>query len=149
MGIQLTADERKQLRSGGSSVSVLPGSEREVSTYHDPKTGQEFENLPVDPYSFEHYTRIRHLRVGSAPAELRAKWEAGEAERLATYEQRLENHRRKQEQINQDNDIFGTRDDVIAGLQQQIEELKQHLGLAKPDEVEEEEQASPRQLELL
>lgn len=43
--------------------------------YHDPETGEEFPGLPVDAYSFMHYTMERGLRPGRAPADLRAKFQ--------------------------------------------------------------------------
>lgn len=43
--------------------------------YYDPKTGQQFIGLPTDPWSSEHYRRVRKLRFGHAPVELAKKWE--------------------------------------------------------------------------
>jgi len=67
--------------------------------YHNPRTGQEFPNLPTDPFSIEHYTkrhRLGHdysekqgderlkeafgekLVYAPAPPDLKRKWEERE-----------------------------------------------------------------------
>ncbi len=53
----------------------IPGAEGPVKTiYHNPKTGQEFKNLPADSYNLVHYLS-RGLQIGPAPAILKEVWE--------------------------------------------------------------------------
>ena len=61
---------------GWTEPEELPGLHGPAkAVYHNQKTGQEFASLPMDPYSIVHY-RQRGLILGSAPSELKAKFEA-------------------------------------------------------------------------
>ena len=92
MVIVLTPQERAELESGGSLLRPLVGAEGAASTqFHNPKTGQEFINLPIDPYHLGRHLR-RGLVMGPASPELRAKWDAGEAERTATDDALMAEH---------------------------------------------------------
>ena len=59
--------------------------------FHNPKTGQEFVDLPIDPYHLSRYIQ-RGLVMGPASPELKAKWEAGEAERQAANDALMAEH---------------------------------------------------------
>ena len=92
MVIVLTPQERAELESGGSLLRPLVGAEGAASTqFHNPKTGQEFINLPIDPYHLGRHLR-RGLVMGPASPELKEKWEAGEAERTATDDALMAEH---------------------------------------------------------
>ena len=81
MRISLTPEEKAQLKLENSLILPLEGSDGAASTkFHNPKTGQEFINLPIDPYHLGRHLR-RGLVMGPASPELKEKWEAGEAER--------------------------------------------------------------------
>lgn len=70
------SDVRKAVAEGGSYSELLPGAQGPpTSTYHDPRTGQEFPGLPVDPWSLEVYMKRHRWLPGPAPAALRAEWE--------------------------------------------------------------------------
>ena len=82
MGFTLTPEEKVELEQKNSLVLPLPGANATVSgTFHNPVTGQELLNQPIDPYHLPRRLR-RGWRMGPAPAELKAKWEAGAEERL-------------------------------------------------------------------
>ena len=94
MGIDITDYERRQLEGQSYLIRPLLGANGvQRSTYHDPITGQEFENLPIDPRSYQGYTVGSGWRLGPAPEELKAKWAAGEAERTAAWKQKLATHK--------------------------------------------------------
>lgn len=70
------SDVRKAAASGGAYSELLPdASGPPTSTYHNPRTGQEFHGLPVDPWSLELYMKKHRLLPGPAPAELQEQWE--------------------------------------------------------------------------
>ncbi len=56
------------------------GSGQEFGPWYDFKTEQPFPRLPMDPRAFQRYAR-RGWMPGIAPSELKAKWDAGEADR--------------------------------------------------------------------
>ena len=58
------------------------GTSQEFGPWYDFKTGQPFPRLPMDPRAFQRFAR-RGWMPGIAPPELTAKWEAGEADRIA------------------------------------------------------------------
>lgn len=96
MAIEITAYEQAQLAKQDYLIRPLAGAQgADKSTYHNPITGQEFENLPVDPRSLQLYTRVKGWRLGPASDELRAKWAAGEAERKAADDRMVESYRAK------------------------------------------------------
>ena len=59
------------------------GEGEEFGPWYDSQTGQQFARLPMQPISFQKYARKGWI-PGIAPIELKAKWEAGQAERDAT-----------------------------------------------------------------
>jgi hypothetical protein len=77
MGIKLTAKQKMDMQGKGwTDPEELPGLNGPAkAVYHNPKTGQEFKALPVDPYSIVHY-RQRGFVLGHAPSELKAKFDA-------------------------------------------------------------------------
>ncbi|KKL79891.1 hypothetical protein LCGC14_2010290 [marine sediment metagenome] len=95
MPITVTDQEKAELASAGTLLRPLAGADGAVSTvFHNPKTGQEFVNLPIDPYHLGRHLR-RGLVMGPASPELRAKWEAGEAERQAANDALMAEHQGK------------------------------------------------------
>lgn len=67
---------RQNLKKKGFHVEPLADAAGPLtSTYHDPKTGQEFYRLPIDPWSLERYMKVHGWNPGPAPEELKAKWE--------------------------------------------------------------------------
>lgn len=92
MPITVTPEEKAELKSAGSLLRPLAGAEGAASmTFHNPKTGQEFFGLPIDPYHLGRHLR-RGLVMGPAYPELKAKWEAGEAERQAANDALMAEH---------------------------------------------------------
>ena len=83
--IGATDKEKRELAMRGYSEPVLlPGAEGPPKiTYHNPKTGQEFPDLPADSYNLMHYIG-RGLTVGPPSAELKAKWDAREVVEVAS-----------------------------------------------------------------
>ena len=63
-------------KSGGTFVEPLDDAPGPTTmTYHDPETGQEFPNLPMDPWSLETYMKRHGWMLGEASPALRAQWE--------------------------------------------------------------------------
>jgi len=58
------------------------GEGEEFGPWYDSQTGQQFDRLPMQPISFQKYARKGWI-PGIAPIELKAKWEAAQAERDA------------------------------------------------------------------
>lgn len=74
MAIRLTEAEKRRLKTEGSLIrEIEDASGPETSTYHNIETGQEFYNLPTDPWSMERYYK-RGWRLGPAPKALREKY---------------------------------------------------------------------------
>ncbi len=83
MGLKLSRADR------AAGLKELPGGdEQPFMPWHNPETGQEFPSLPSDTPNAMNYM-IRGFRMGPATAELKAKWEAGKAERAAAYDKRM------------------------------------------------------------
>ena len=95
MVIALTDAEKAELASAGSLIRPLAGADGAVSTsFHNPKTGQEFVNLPVDPRALGRYLN-RGWQTGPATDEMRQKWADGEAERQAANDALMAEHMEK------------------------------------------------------
>ncbi len=82
-GFNATDEEKRRMAMKGYSFDeenpYIPGAEGPVkTTYHNPKTGQEFKNLPADSYNLVHYLS-RGLQIGPAPVILKEVWENREA----------------------------------------------------------------------
>ena len=58
------------------------GTGQQFGPWYDTQTGKQFDRLPMDPRAFQRFAR-RGWMPGMAPAELKAKWDAGEADRKA------------------------------------------------------------------
>lgn len=58
------------------------GSGQEFGPWYDTQSGKQFDRLPMDPRAFQRFAR-RGWMPGIAPIELKAKWDAGEADRIA------------------------------------------------------------------
>ena len=129
MGIRLTAYEQEQLKQGDYLIRPVPGaSGASKSIYHNPITGQEFENLPTDPRSLQLYTRVKGWRLGPAPTELKEKWVAGEAERTASFNKMVAAH--KAESPLQPNEMPGFNEAVATAVAQVLKSL----GINPPSE---------------
>ncbi len=79
----LSAKGKRELATKGfyleEDMPGIPGPEKDW--YHNPKTGQEFRNLPVDAYSLRLY-RGKGWRRGPASDELRLAWKETVEQRL-------------------------------------------------------------------
>ena len=92
MPLTVTPQEKAELASAGSLLRPLAGAEGAASTvFHNPKTGQEFVNLPIDPYHLGRHLR-RGLVMGPSSPDRREQWEAGEAERQAANDALMAEH---------------------------------------------------------
>ncbi len=58
------------------------GTGQQFGPWYDTQTGKQFDRLPMDPRAFQRFAR-RGWMPGMAPVELKAKWDAGEADRKA------------------------------------------------------------------
>ncbi len=140
MPITVTDQEKAELASAGTLVRPLAGADGAVSTvFHNPKTGQEFVNLPLDPYHLGRHLR-RGLVMGPASPELRAKWEAGEAERQAANDALMTEHMGK----NPVEESPRFNDAVAAAAELVVTQVLKKLGVEVPSE---ERQAHPQEEE--
>ncbi len=144
MAITLTAEEKAELAVAGSLILPLAGADGAPSTvFHNPKTGQEFINLPIDPYHLGRHLR-RGLVMGPPSPELQAKWEAGEAERQAANDTLMAEHLSKAPTPIEESPRFNEA--VAAAVTQVLEKLgveipsekrQAHPQEEKTEEVEE------------
>ena len=138
MAITLTPKEEAQLKREDSLILPLAGADgAESAQFHNPKTGQEFVNLPIDPYHLGRHLR-RGLMMGPASPELREKWEAGEADRQAANDALMAEHLDKAPPPIEGTPRF--TDAVAAAVAQVLEKL----GVDVPNE---ERQAHPQEEE--
>ena len=137
MAITVTQAEKAELASAGSLIRPLAGADGAASTYfHNPKTGQEFVNLPIDPYHLSRHLQ-RGLVMGPAPAELKAKWEAGEAERSAANDALMAEHLSESPVALEETPQF--REAVAAAVIQVLEKLGIELPSVPTDAPSESE----------
>ena len=137
MVIVLTPEERAELESGGSLLRPLAGAEGAASTqFHNPKTGQEFINLPIDPYHLSRNLQ-RGLVMGPASPELRAKWDAGEAERQVANDALMAKH--MDTSMVEETPRF--QDAVTAAVTQVLEKLGVEIPSEKQEASPQEEEA--------
>jgi hypothetical protein len=124
MPISLTPQQKSRLEQEESLILPLAGSTgAESAAYHNPKTGQEFPNLPLDPRALTRYLR-RGLMLGPAPAELKAKWESASAERAAADDAMVAEYEASdQAQIDQGVQDGQFKDAVAAAVTQVLEKL--------------------------
>ena len=146
--INLTPEERERVRRGETVIDYLPGTGPQSTTWHDPRTGQEFPNLPVDPWSFWRYRR-RGWLMGPASPELRTRWEQTEKPRPEL------KYMREAQEITRDLDAQqrARNEDLmklVRNLSQQVREMKDQLALGTRPEatVPDDEPVEPTQLSL-
>ena len=140
MAITVTDAEKAELASAGSLIRPLAGADGAVSTsFHNPKTGQEFVNLPVDPRALGRYLN-RGWQTGPATDEMRQKWADGEAERQAANDALMAEHLGKipVEESPRFNDA------VAAAAELVVTQVLKKLGVEVPSE---ERQAHPQEEE--
>ncbi len=130
MAITVTDQEKAELQAAGSLIRPLAGADGAPSTaFHNPKTGQEFINLPIDPYHLGRHLQ-RGLVMGPPSPELRAKWEAGEAERQAANDTLMAEHLSKAPPPIEESPRFNEA--VAAAVTQVLEKI----GIDLPTEAE-------------
>ena len=134
-------------------------SGHEKGTYHNPNTGQEFYNLPNDPFSREHYERRHRLQhdyselegeerlkaalgvklvYGSAPVELKKKWNERERKGEGGTDSQTKEQHAHEELV-----------DMVKSLAQELRSLKNEIKETKNDpysiiEVEESKPEEPQ-----
>ena len=150
MAIALTPEEKAQLKREDSLILPLAGADgAESAQFHNPKTGQEFVNLPIDPYHLGRHLR-RGLMMGPASPELREKWEAGEADRQAANDALMAEHLDKAPPPIEATPRF--EDAVAAAVVQVLEKLGVEVPSEKQEAREERKEGAkevaPIQLEL-
>ncbi|KKN07492.1 hypothetical protein LCGC14_1066310 [marine sediment metagenome] len=152
MPITLTPQEKALLKQEDSLIQPLDGADgAESAAYHNPKTGQEFPNLPMDPRALTRYLR-RGLMLGPASPELKAKWLAASAERAAADDAMVAEYEDSdQAQIDQGSQDERFKDAVAAAVAQVLEKLRVDptAGAEKvAPTLAPEEEFAPAQLEL-
>ena len=146
MAITVTPEEKAALAAAGSLLRPLVGAEGAVSTeFHNPKTGQDFVNLPIDPYHLGRHLR-RGLVMGPASPELREKWEAGEAERQAANDALMAEHMEKAPSPIEETPRFAEA--VATAVTQVLERLNAEKQGAHPQKEEAEVEPEGVQLAL-
>ena len=90
--IDLTAEQKRELEANNSLILPLEGAVRSGrGTYHNPVTGMELRNSPMDNWHM--WLRLRQgWKLGPASPELRAKWAAGEENRRKADDAMVEEH---------------------------------------------------------
>ncbi len=112
-------------------------------TYHNPDTGQEFPNLPNDPFSREHYERRHRLQhdyseltgddrlraaigvklvYGKAPVELKKKWDEREIKGEDGTDSQIKEQHANEELIS-----------MVKSLAQELRSLKNEIRDTKND----------------
>ncbi len=150
MPISLTPQEKARLKQEESIILPLDGSTgAESAAYHNPKTGQEFPNLPLDPRALTRYLR-RGLMLGPAPAELRAKWESTASEREAAADAMVAEYESSdQAQVDQGVRDGQFNDAVTAAVTQVLEKLGVEIPSAQaPQKEEKTGEIAPVQLDF-
>ncbi len=142
MPISLTPQEKTRLKQEDSLIRPLDGADgAESAAYHNPQTGQEFPNLPVDPRALMRYLR-RGLMLGSASPELKAKWLATAAERAAADDARVaeyeDSDQHQRDQAVQDGRF---KDAVAAAVTQVLEKLGIDIPIEPPKTVDDRPKA--------
>ncbi|KKM93225.1 hypothetical protein LCGC14_1210560 [marine sediment metagenome] len=141
MVISLTAQEKVELQQAGSLMRPLEGASGVQSAiFHNPKTGQEFVNLPVDPYHLGRHLR-RGLVMGPASPELREKWESGESDRQADNDSLMAEHLSKAPAPIEDTPRF--EEAVASAAEVAVNRILEKLGVELPND--EKRQAHPQE----
>ena len=144
MGIALSKRQLVELKAKNFVLTELPGGDSlPRAQYHNPKSGQEFKLL-ADMVNMQGYL-AKGLLLGPAPEDLREKWKAGEAERIAEDDRMTERYRATDEHKETESTNFNEA--VQAAVAQVLKNLGKDIpteGSAAPTvEVEE------KQLKLL
>jgi hypothetical protein len=134
MGFTLTSEEKEQAeKNGGSLIRPLPGANGAKSgTFHNPVTGQEIVNQPIDTY---HLTRRlqQGWQMGPASAELKEKWVIREAELRAEDDKRVEDYLKSNEhQEGLDDQAQGFNDAVATAAAAAVAQILEKLGVELP-----------------
>jgi hypothetical protein len=125
MAITVTPQEKAELAASGSLIRPLAGAEGAPSScFHNPKTGQEFIGLPIDPYHLGRHLQ-RGLIMGPASPELREKWAAGEADRQAENDALMAEHLAKAPDPIEETPRF--EDAVAAAVEKVLEKLGENI----------------------
>jgi hypothetical protein len=141
----LTPDQVAQVERENSLILPLPGSTgSESGTFHNPVTGQEIVNQPIDAY---HLTRrLRQgWQMGQASPELKEKWVIREAELQEEDDQRVAKYLASEEhQASLDDQAQGFNDAVASAVAQVLEKLGVELPKTAdaPTETETKQQVS-------
>ncbi len=132
MGIDISAEQKRRLKSGGS---VLTGFDNALprALYHYPETGREVELLS-DSFNQQRYME-KGMRMGPAPAELREKWKVIEAENRAE-DDRLEAVELAKQNQNSQVEGVDFNDAVTAAAEIAAKRILEKLGIDIPAEEE-------------
>ena len=124
----LTAEEKRDIEKQGYTDRNLPQGP-DKATYHNPKTGQEFYNMPVDEHNAKMFRRKGWV-LGSASPKLRKKWKETPKRVL-------------QETVNgivtEDEIPAGQLMDLVSQLVAEVNALKKQLKQPNNDTIKEEE----------
>ncbi len=152
----LTPDQVAQVERENSLILPLPGSTgSESGTFHNPVTGKEIHNQPIDAY---HLTRrLRQgWQMGPASAELKKKCVIRDAELRAEDDKRVAEYLASDDhQTSLDQQVQGFNDAVASAVAQVLENLGVELPKTAdaPTETETKQQVSeasrPVQLRLI
>jgi len=104
--ITLTPEEDARLKANDSLILPLPGAKRNgTATFHNPVTGKEIFNQPIDPYHL-----MRRLRqgwqLGPSSPELKEKWITRAEELRVTEEARVAEYVATHGPVEPDKDQF-------------------------------------------
>ena len=152
----LTPDQVAQVERENSLILPLPGSTgSESGTFHNPVTGQEIINQPLD--AFHRSRRQRQgWQTGPASPELKQKWVIREEELRIEDDERVAKYLASNEhQESMDSQAQGFNDAVASAVAQVLEKLGVELPKTAdaPTETDTKQQVSeasrPVQLRLL
>jgi len=149
--ITLTPEEDARLKANDSLILPLPGAKRNgTATFHNPVTGKEIFNQPIDPYHL-----MRRLRqgwqLGPSSPELKEKWIIREAELKVEDDRMVAEHVATHGHVEPDKDQFNEA--VTAAVTTILEQLGHPLPVGaerttRPAPVGEEKEPEGRQLPL-
>ncbi len=152
----LTPDQVAQVERENSLILPLPGANgSESGTFHNPVTGKEIFNQPIDAY---HLTRrLRQgWQMGPASAELKAKCVIRDAELKIEDDKRVAEYLASDDhQTSLDEQVRGFNDAVASAVSQVLERLGIELPKTAdaPTETDTKQQVSeasrPVQLRLI
>ena len=146
-GIKLTKKEK------AAGLKEIEGPSQPFMPWYNPETGQEFSSLPSDAPNAANYM-IRGFRMGPAPQELKDKWEAGEASRIAEHDKRLKKikdtaeYRKMERDLGKASENQASTEEVASAVIKQLQDLG---GIKVPqiEEVKQDEETKAVQPRLL